>query len=52
MSKSEEDEEVMGNFSEYEMFRMQKMNTKNDDDSLSAHFSNNHSNFTDRDIDQ
>ena len=31
------------------MFRMQKMTNKKDDDSLSAHFSQNKSNFTDRD---
>lgn len=42
---------MIGNCSEYEMFRMKKINTKNDDDSLSAHFSNNHSNFTDREKD-
>ena len=43
---------MIENISEYELFRMKKLHHKGDDDSISAHFSNNHSNFTDRENDQ
>lgn len=37
----------MDNVSDYEMFRMGKLRKQVEDDNMSAHFSNKHSNYSD-----